>query len=76
MRPNIDYRFRVRTRNRVGLSEPSVSTTGTCSILATAPDSNPNELYVYGTTPNNLVIQWSVSWLNLYLDFLLDHAIH
>ncbi|KAM3177450.1 hypothetical protein ACTXT7_004535 [Hymenolepis weldensis] len=59
MRPNIDYRFRVRTRNRVGVSEPSVSTTGTCSILATAPDSNPNELYVYGTTPNNLVIQWS-----------------
>ncbi|VDN98408.1 unnamed protein product [Rodentolepis nana] len=59
MRPNIDYRFRVRTRNRVGLSEPSISTTGTCSILATAPNSNPNELYVYGTAPNNLVIQWS-----------------
>uniref|UniRef100_A0A0R3W956 Neuroglian n=1 Tax=Taenia asiatica TaxID=60517 RepID=A0A0R3W956_TAEAS len=59
LRPNIDYRFRVRTRNRVGLSEPSVATTGTCSIAATAPDSNPKELYVYGTAPNNLVIQWS-----------------
>ncbi|EUB59051.1 Neuroglian [Echinococcus granulosus] len=59
LRPNIDYQFRVRTRNRVGLSEPSVATTGTCSIAATAPDSNPKELYVYGTASNNLVIQWS-----------------
>ncbi|VDM16171.1 unnamed protein product [Hydatigera taeniaeformis] len=59
LRPNIDYRFRIRTRNRVGLSEPSVATTGTCSIAATEPDSNPRELYVYGTAPNNLVIQWS-----------------
>ncbi|VDD77025.1 unnamed protein product [Mesocestoides corti] len=59
LRPNIDYRFRVRTRNRVGVSEPSVATTGTCSIPATAPESNPKELYVYGTSPNNLVIQWS-----------------
>ncbi|KAM7535344.1 hypothetical protein Aperf_G00000097093 [Anoplocephala perfoliata] len=59
MRPNIDYRFRVRTRNRVGLSEPSRATTGTCSIPAAVPDNNPSELYVYGTMPNNLVIQWS-----------------
>ncbi|VDK89220.1 unnamed protein product [Dibothriocephalus latus] len=59
LRPNIDYRFRVRTRNRVGLSEPSVATTGTCMIPPTAPASNPRELFVYGTQANNLVIQWS-----------------
>lgn len=76
MRPNIDYRFRVRTRNRVGLSEPSIATTGTCSIPAAAPDNNPNELYVYGTASNNLVIQWSVSSLNSNLEIIIDHAVH
>ncbi len=61
MRPNVDYRFRIRTRNRVGTSEPSVATTDTCVLQATHPESNPKELYVYGTEVNNLVIQWSVS---------------
>ncbi|KAL7059988.1 hypothetical protein AAHC03_09230 [Spirometra sp. Aus1] len=59
LRPNIDYRFRVRTRNRVGLSEPSTATTETCMIPATAPATNPRELFVYGTQANNLIIQWS-----------------
>lgn len=50
-----------------------MATTGTCSIAATAPDSNPKELYVYGTAPNNLVIQWSVSRPNSF-DLLISSA--
>nr|CAH8826305.1 unnamed protein product [Trichobilharzia regenti] len=59
LRPNIEYKFRVRTRNRVGVSLPSLPTTETCGIPGRVPSVNPKELYVFGTIGNNLVIRWT-----------------
>ncbi|KAK4473717.1 hypothetical protein MN116_003061 [Schistosoma mekongi] len=59
LRPNIQYQFRVRTRNRVGVSLPSQPTTRTCGIPGRVPSVNPKELYVFGTIGNNLVIRWT-----------------
>ncbi|CAH8462402.1 unnamed protein product [Heterobilharzia americana] len=59
LRPNIQYQFRVRTRNRVGVSLPSQPTTSTCGIPGRVPSVNPRELYVFGTIGNNLVIRWT-----------------
>ncbi|CAH8446819.1 unnamed protein product [Schistosoma bovis] len=59
LRPNIQYQFRVRTRNRVGVSLPSQPTTKTCGIPGRVPSVNPRELYVFGTIGNNLVIRWT-----------------
>ncbi|THD28052.1 Neuroglian [Fasciola hepatica] len=59
LRPAILYRFRVRTRNWVGISLPSKPTKESCGIPSRVPAINPKELYVYGSLRNNLIIRWT-----------------
>ncbi|GAA55926.1 neuroglian, partial [Clonorchis sinensis] len=59
LRPAILYQFRIRTRNRVGVSLPSVATSTACGIPARVPATNPSELYIYGSLRNNLIIKWT-----------------
>ncbi|KAF8568840.1 hypothetical protein P879_04178 [Paragonimus westermani] len=59
LRPSILYQFRIRTRNRVGISLPSAPTQTECGIPPRVPAINPSELYVYGSLRNNLIIRWT-----------------
>ena len=66
MTPWANYTFRVIARNKVGNSAPSEASS-TCSTPADVPFKNPDNVEGRGTTPNNLVISWTVITLFFYL---------
>ncbi|KAL3319029.1 hypothetical protein Ciccas_002299 [Cichlidogyrus casuarinus] len=59
--PIIEFIIEVRTKNRVGISEPSesVDAADTCTQPSAVPDTNPMELYVYGRLETELTVQWT-----------------
>ncbi|XP_073336627.1 neuronal cell adhesion molecule a isoform X2 [Pagrus major] len=56
--PYVYYSFRVMALNRVGLSNPSQSSSQYRTNPA-APDDNPSDVQGEGTEPGNLVISWT-----------------
>ena len=62
MTPWANYTFRVIARNKVGNSAPSEASS-TCSTPADVPFKNPDNVEGRGTTPSNLVIYWTISFI-------------
>jgi len=60
MSPWANYTFRVIATNKVGNSLPSESSQ-TCSTPPDVPFKNPDNVEGRGTSPDNLVISWTVS---------------
>lgn len=49
---------------KVGLSSPSVHSQQVCTTQPARPWKNPDNVIGEGDMPDNLVIFWTVSWLN------------
>lgn len=60
MSPWANYTFRVIARNKIGASLPS-GHSQVCTTPEDVPHKNPDGVQGKGSTPNNLVIKWSVS---------------
>ncbi|XP_018050218.1 PREDICTED: neuroglian isoform X1 [Atta colombica] len=59
MSPWANYTFRILAWNKIGTSLPS-SHSDVCTTLPDLPDKNPENVMGKGTTPQNLVISWTV----------------
>ncbi|GAB6021405.1 hypothetical protein CHUAL_004014 [Chamberlinius hualienensis] len=57
--PWANYSFRVLARNKIGISLPSTHSTA-CETPPDVPYKNPEKVQGQGTTPNNLVITWTL----------------
>ena len=61
MSPWANYTFRVIATNKVGNSLPSEAS-NVCSTPPDVPFKNPDNVEGRGTSPDNLVISWTVSF--------------
>ncbi|XP_063975708.1 neuroglian-like isoform X2 [Diachasmimorpha longicaudata] len=59
MSPWANYTFRVIAWNKIGASQPSTPST-VCRTQPDIPHKNPSNVMGNGTTPQNLVISWTV----------------
>ena len=60
MKPNNIYKFRVLAQNKIGISDPSTATAGTCDTAAARPLVNPRGVRTLDEGENMLVITWQV----------------
>jgi len=60
MSPWGNYTFRVISRNKIGLSLPSMKSFNVCTTEPGVPDKNPENVIGEGDQPGNLVIFWTV----------------
>lgn len=58
--PWANYTFRVVAWNKIGPSAPSAHS-DVCSTRPDVPYKNPDRVEGEGSSPNNMVISWSVS---------------
>ncbi|KAI1716969.1 fibronectin type III domain-containing protein [Ditylenchus destructor] len=56
--PWVNYTFRVVAHNFYGASKPVVSQPNICSTAPDVPHKSPENVQVFGTEPDNMVIRW------------------
>jgi hypothetical protein len=77
MSPWGNYTFRVISRNKIGLSLPSMRSFNVCTTDPGVPDKNPENVIGEGDQPGNLVIFWTVRSFSFeFLLILLVNQFH